>query len=85
MLVLEEKNRIVHTLWHAANIPDSSRESLKCQLRSITKHVKDLVLLAKSRWYSKICGHIHNMRMNPWLAWENSGECAHHKKLSTWQ
>ncbi len=45
-----------------------------------------MVLLAKSRWYSNICLHIHNMQVNPLLAWEyirilTGGEMAHHKKL----
>ncbi len=39
---------------------------------------------AKARWYSGICRKIHNMRINPRLAWENiriltGGETAHHK------
>jgi hypothetical protein len=42
------------------------------------------VELAKARWYSEMCGKIHNMRMNPRLAWENiriltGRETAHHK------
>ena len=46
----------------------------------------DMVLLAKLRWYSNICLHIHDMGVNPRLAWEydniiTSGEMAHHKKL----
>ncbi len=44
-----------------------------------------MVLLAKSRWYSNICLHIHDMQVNPRLAWEyicilTDGETAHHKK-----
>jgi hypothetical protein len=40
--------------------------------------------LTKARWYSGICGKIHNMKMNPCLAWENiciltGGETDHHK------
>jgi hypothetical protein len=50
----------------------------------VSKQAKDMVLIAKSRWYSNICSHIHDMRMNPRLAWENiriltRGETAHHK------
>ena len=86
MPVIEEKNRLVHTLRHADGIPDAAIISLRCHLKRITKHVKDMVLLAKSRWYSNICGRIHDMRMNPRLSWENirtltGGESAHHKRV----
>ncbi len=45
-----------------------------------------MVLLAKTCWYSNICLHIHDMRVNPRLAWEyiciiTGGKTAHHKKL----
>ena len=51
----------------------------------MTKQVKDKVLLAKSHWYSNICSHIHDMQVNPRLAWEyirifTGGKTAHHKK-----
>jgi hypothetical protein len=51
----------------------------------MTKQVKYMVLLAKSHWYSNICSHIHDTRVNPRLAWENiriltGGRSAHHKK-----
>jgi hypothetical protein len=68
------------------SIPDSARASLKCHLGRVTKHIKDLVLLAKSRWYSNICSHIHDACMIPQIAWENirtltGGESAHHKRV----
>ena len=49
------------------------------------KQVKNKVLLDKSRWYSNICLHIHDMQVNPRLAWEYicilmGGKTAHHKK-----
>jgi hypothetical protein len=51
----------------------------------MSKQVKDMVLLAKLHWYSHIFSKIHNMRMNPWVAWEyihmlRGSETAHHKK-----
>jgi hypothetical protein len=59
-------------------------DQLQQQLKDINKHNHDLVDLAKARWYSGICTNIHNMRMNPHLAWENihllkGRETAHHK------
>jgi hypothetical protein len=56
MPIIEEKNRLVHTLRHTDGIPDAAIISLKCHLKRVTKHVKDMVLLAKSRWYSNIIG-----------------------------
>jgi hypothetical protein len=86
MPVIEEKNRQVHTLRHNDGLPESVRVSLRCHLARVSKHIKDLVLLAKSKWYSNICSHIHDMRMNPRIAWENirtlmGGESAHHKRV----
>jgi hypothetical protein len=57
---------------------------LQQQLKNVNKQNPDLVDLAKSCWYSGICTNIHNMRMNPRLAWENiplltGRETAHHK------
>ena len=54
------------------------------QLKDVTKRNQDLVELAKAQWYSSICANIHNMGINPRLAWENiciltDGETAHHK------
>jgi hypothetical protein len=60
-------------------------DPLQCSLKHMTKQVKDMVLLAKSRWYSNICLHIHDMRVNPRLVWEYirilmGGKKAHHTK-----
>ena len=53
------------------------------QLKDVTKQNQDLVELAKARWYSSICANIHNMGINPQLAWENirllTDGAAHHK------
>jgi hypothetical protein len=75
----------VHTLRqkvHSAEVTDLLQGSLK----HVMKQVKDKVLLAKSRWYSNICLHIHDMQENPRLAWGyihifTGGKTAHHKKF----
>ena len=38
-------------------------------------------------WYAHLCGHIHDMSMNPRKAWENiriltKGETAYHRKAN---
>ncbi len=84
LLIIEEKNWLVHTLRqkaHPVEVADLLQSSLKC----VTKQVKDTVRLTKLRWYSNTCLHIHDMRVNPWLAWEyirilTGGKTAYHKK-----
>jgi hypothetical protein len=82
--VIEEKNQPVHTLRqqdHTMEVADL----LKCGLKRMPKQVQDMVLLANFLWYSHVCSHIHDMCMNPQVAWEyihilGSGKAAHHKK-----
>jgi hypothetical protein len=86
--ILEEKNQLVHTLRQQDH-PMVASESLKCSLKRMSKQVKVMVLLAKLPWYSHVCLHIHDMRMDPWVAWEyirilRGGKAAHHKNQSTW-
>jgi hypothetical protein len=85
MPIIEVKNQLVHTLRQKVD-PMEIDDLLQCSLKRVTKQVKDMVLLAKLRWYSNICLHIHDMHVNPWLAWEyirilTGGKMAHHKKL----
>jgi hypothetical protein len=81
---IKEKNRLRHQLHDKHLLTLAEIEQLEKKLKEINKHNRDLVELAKAHWYSRICGKIHNMRMNPRLAWENiriltGGETAHHK------
>ena len=57
---------------------------LQQQLKDVNRQNHNLVELAKARWYSGICANIHNMGINPRLAWESihlltGGETTHHK------
>ena len=81
---IEEKNQLHHNLQDRNHLTATEIDQLQQQLKNITKRNHDLVKLAKARWYSGICTNIHNMRMNPRLAWENihlltGGETTHHK------
>jgi hypothetical protein len=54
-------------------------------LHCLNKNVKDKVLIAKARWAARLCSKIHNMRLNPRVAWEyihflTGGTTVHHKK-----
>jgi hypothetical protein len=82
--IIEEKNQLVHTLRQQDH-PMEVTELLKCSLKHVSKQVRDMVLLAKLCWYSHVCLHIHNMRMNPRAAWEyirilRGSKATHHKK-----
>ena len=81
---IEEKNRLRHQLQDRHALSDTELADIQLKLKHINKRNRDLVDLAKARWYSGICTNIHNMRFNPRLAWENirlltGGETTHHK------
>jgi hypothetical protein len=71
MPAIKEKNRLRHRLHNKHLLTLAEIDNLKKKLKEINKCNSDLVELAKARWYSRICGKIHNMLMNPQLAWEN--------------
>ncbi len=57
---------------------------LQSSLKRVTKQVKDMVLLAKLRWYSNICLHIHDMRVNTFaFSWAVKRRIT--RNWSTWQ
>ena len=58
---------------------------VKKELNLKNKHAKEAISLAKARWYNELSTKIHDMNMNPKVAWEyirilTGGETAHHKK-----
>jgi hypothetical protein len=63
--VIKEKNRLHHQLHDKHLLTLAENDNLKKKLKENNKRISDLVELAKARWYSEICGKIHNMRMNP--------------------
>ena len=82
---IEERDHLLHTLRSSTDLPPSIVDSMRVQLHCLNKHVKDKVLIAKARWAAHVCSKIHNMRMNPRVAWEyirllTGGSTCHHKK-----
>ena len=58
---------------------------MKYDLKQTQKGVADAVILAKAKWHADLCAKIHDMNMNPRMAWEyirilTEGEAAHHRK-----
>ena len=81
---IEEKIRLRHCLQDKETLSQADITQLQQQLKYVNKQNHDLVELAKARWYSGICANIHNMGINPRLAWKNirlltGGKTAHHK------
>jgi hypothetical protein len=81
---IQEKNQLRQSLHDRSGLSPYGITHIKAQLTVINKRNHDLVELAKACWYKGICEKIHEMSMNPRLAWENirivtRGETAHHK------
>ncbi len=56
---------------------------MRADLKWLNRHIAHAVSHAKVTWYADICQKIHDMRMEPRLAWEHirlltKGESAHH-------
>jgi hypothetical protein len=81
---IKKKNQLRYPLHDRSNLSPDKIVHLKSRLKAINKCNQGLVKLAKTSWYKEICGKIHNMRMNPRLAWKNiriltGGETTHHE------
>ncbi|KAL7524551.1 hypothetical protein ACHAXR_000620, partial [Thalassiosira sp. AJA248-18] len=83
--LIEERNATHHSLKSIPPTQPELRNQLEIELKRLRKLVGDKVILAKSRWYAHLCEKIHNMSMNPRLAWEyikilTKGESAQKRK-----
>jgi len=81
---IQEKNRLHHHLHDSGSLNPNEIAAIKTQLKLVNKRNHDLVEMAKAKWYKGVCSKIHEMNMDPGLAWENiriltGGETAHHK------
>jgi hypothetical protein len=61
---------------------------VQVDLKRLNRHIAHAVLHAKAMWNADTCAKIHNMKMDPRLAWEHirlltKGESAHHWKHTT--
>ncbi len=61
---------------------------MRTNLKWQNRHIAHAVSHAKATWYADICQKIHDMRMEPRLAWENirlltKGKSAHHQRQTT--
>jgi hypothetical protein len=82
---IDERNQLIHTLCPSATLPTSIANAMRDAFTRLNKNIKDKVLIAKAQWAAHLCSKIHNMAMNPRLAWEHihlltGGSTIHHKK-----
>jgi hypothetical protein len=82
---IDEHNQLLHALRSTATLPLSIADAVQDALTHLNKTIKDKVLIAKARWAAQLCSKIHDMTMNPRLAWEyihllTGSATVHHKK-----
>ncbi len=71
-----------------STVNSSLKPKTSCKLNSLLNHhVTHAVTHAKAKWYTDICSKIHDMQMEPRLAWEHiclltKGESAHHQQCT---
>ncbi len=68
---INECNQLIHALCSSATLPTSIANVMRDALTRLDKNIKDKVLIAKARWAAHLCSKIHDMAMNPKLAWEH--------------
>jgi hypothetical protein len=86
--IIAERNEVLDALGSAKSLPPSIIATMHDSLQCLLKHVKDKVLIAKAKWAAHLCSNIHDMAMNPRIAWEHirlltGGTMVHHKKKVT--
>jgi hypothetical protein len=83
--LLSDSNKILHCVRQASHLSSLIQATMKAGLVCLNCHVALTVSHAKAKYYANICAKIHDMQMNPLLAWEHirlltKGETAHHSK-----
>jgi hypothetical protein len=86
--LLAERNQVFHTIKHTHHLSSDAQATMQADLKCLNRHIAHTVSHAKATWYAEICSKIHNMCMDPCLAWEHirlltKGESAHHEKKTT--
>jgi hypothetical protein len=86
--LLAERNQVFHAIKCTHHLSSDTRATMQADLKCLNRHIAHAVSHAKATWYAVICSKIHNMRMDPRLAWEHiclftKGESAHHEKKTT--
>jgi hypothetical protein len=80
--LIKKRNEIIHAIY--CELPIETPDIMQAKLKRLNHHVAHAVTHAKSIWYADICSKIHDMQMEPRLAWEHirlltKDESAHHQ------
>jgi hypothetical protein len=81
--LIKERNEILHAI--NCKLPIVAQDTIQAKLKRLNHHGAHAVTHAKAKWYADICTKIHDMQMEPPLAWEHirlltKGEFAHHQQ-----
>jgi hypothetical protein len=83
--LLKECNQVLHITKHAHHLTPDIQATMQADLKRLNRHIANAVSHAKVTWYAYVCSKIHDMRMEPRLAWAHirllaKGESSHHQK-----
>jgi hypothetical protein len=83
--LLSDRDKILHSVRQASHLSPLIQATMKADLVCLNCHVALAISHAKAKYYANVCAKIHDMQMNPRLAWEHiclltKGETAHHSK-----
>jgi hypothetical protein len=86
--LLKERNEVLHPTNQCHHLPAEIQATMRADLKWLNRHVAHAVSHAKATWYADICQKIHDMWMEPHLAWEHiclltKGDSAHHQRRTT--
>ena len=82
--LLMECNEVLHATNRCHHLPAVIQATMRANLKQLNRHIAHAVSHVKATWYAAICQKIHDMNMDPKLAWEHirlltKGETAHHQ------
>ena len=88
--LITERNQILHALKRSHHLSPTIHAAMHSDPKRLNRHIAHAVSHAKATWYADVCSKIHNMCMDPRLAWEHirlltKGEAAHHEKRRRWR
>jgi hypothetical protein len=67
--LLKERNQALHATKCANHLSAEIQATMRADLKHLNQHIAHAVSHAKATWYANICSMIHNMSMEPHLAW----------------
>ncbi len=81
--LIKECNEILHAI--NCKLPIVTQDIMQAKLKCLNHNVAHAVTYAKAKRYADICSKIHDMQMEPHLAWEHirlltKGGSAHHQQ-----